>query len=58
VLGPLITFGTEGDEEVGTPCIGSPDVAKCDEPFKLSLWSRVSITRWRMRNELACARPL
>jgi hypothetical protein len=58
MLCPLIAFETKGDEEVGMPCIKSPDFIKCDEPFKLSLWSRVSITRWRMRNELACARPL
>ena len=51
-------FETKGDEEVGMPCIKSPDFMKCDEPFKLSLWSWVSITRWRMRNELAYTRPL
>jgi hypothetical protein len=55
VVNPFRNSGVEG---VGAPCIESSEVAKRDAPFRLSLWSRVVVTWRRIREELACARPL
>jgi hypothetical protein len=51
-------FRNSGVGGVGAPCIRSPKVAKRDAPFRLSLWSWVVITWRRIREEIACARPL
>jgi hypothetical protein len=40
------------------PCIESSKVAKRDASFRLSLWSLVVVMWRRIREELACARPL
>jgi hypothetical protein len=54
----LSPFQNSGVGGVGVPCIESFEVAKRDAPFRLSLWSRVVVMWRRIREELACARPL